>query len=69
MHVSLKTKELYAFASFSQVGESTKTRGSCKSRLLSRSLHKAAKELRDNDNIVIRKADKSAIYVIMDKSE
>ena len=29
----------------------------------------AAKDLREDDRIVVRRADKSAIYVIMDKSE
>ena len=49
------------------VGESSKVRGRCKSKLISRALFKAAKELRDDDRIVIRKADKSSVYVILDK--
>ena len=37
--------------------------------VLTPALRKAAKELRNNDSIVIRRADKSAIYVILDKED
>ena len=32
-------------------------------------LRNAAKELRENENITIKKADKSSIYVLMNTSE
>lgn len=51
------------------VGESSKVRDRCKSKILSRRLFKAARELREDDRIVIRKADKSSVYVILDKAQ
>lgn len=51
------------------IGEGAKIRNRCRSKLLSRALFKAAKELRDDDRIVIRRADKSSIYVILDKQD
>ena len=51
------------------LAEATKARGSTKSRLLSDDLKSAARALRENDNIVTRKADKSNIFVILDKQE
>ena len=51
------------------VGESSKVRERCKSKLLTRTLFNAAKELRGDDRIVVRRADKSSIYVIIDKEE
>ena len=51
------------------LGESTKKRSNQNSKLLDKKLRKAAKELRDNENIVIRRADKSAIFVILDKDD
>lgn len=53
----------------SLVGESVKIRGRYKSKILSRSLFQAAKELREDDRIVVRRADKSAVIVIIDKNE
>ena len=49
------------------VGESAKVRDRCKSKLLTRALFKAAKGLREDDRIAMRRADKSSAYVIMDK--
>ena len=49
--------------------ESTKHRNQPKSRLLTPDLRTAAHELRNNDDITIRRADKSSNFVIMDKTE
>ena len=49
--------------------ESTKVRGATRSNIIKPHLKEAAKSLRDDESIVIRKADKSNMYVIMDKSE
>jgi uncharacterized protein (DUF1778 family) len=49
--------------------EASKQRGSSNSKILTPALRQAAKQLRDNDQIVIRKADKSNIFVILDKTE
>ena len=51
------------------LAESGKTRGSTKSRILNKTLMTAAKELRENNDIVIRRADKSAVYVILAREE
>jgi hypothetical protein len=49
--------------------EATKQRGTSKSSILTPALRQAAKNLRDNDQIVIRKADKSNLFVILNKTE
>jgi hypothetical protein len=49
--------------------EATKQRGTSASSILTPALREAAKNLRDNDQIVIRKADKSNLFVILDKTE
>ena len=49
--------------------EGTKHRNPIHNSILSNSLKAAAKTLRNNNDIVIRRADKSAIYVIMNRSE
>ena len=49
--------------------EGTKRRGSTKSNILTPKLKEAAKTLREDETIVVRKADKSNMYVIMDKNE
>ena len=49
--------------------EGTKHRNPIHNSILTNSLKAAAKNLRNNKDIVIRRADKSAIYVIMNKSE
>ena len=48
-------------------GEGVKHRNPRHQSILTDSLKTAAKSLKNNENIVIRKADKSAVYVIMDK--
>ena len=50
-------------------GESTKQRGKTKSNIITPRLRAAAKALREDETIVVRKADKSNMYVIMDKNE
>ena len=47
--------------------EGNKIRSNSQSKLLTKEQRKACKQLRQNSNIVIRKADKSNIYVILDK--
>ena len=49
--------------------EGTKHRNPRHNSILTRSLKEAAKNLKNNNDIVIRKADKSSVYVIMNKSE
>ncbi|KAK4322783.1 hypothetical protein Pmani_006451 [Petrolisthes manimaculis] len=49
------------------VGEAGRVRGTFQSHLLTRELKQAAKELRQHEDIIIRKGDKSSVYVIMDK--
>ena len=49
--------------------EATKKRHVTSPGVLTPRLRNAAKELRTNDSIVIRRADKSAIYVILDKED
>ena len=49
--------------------ESTKHRNVKRKTLLTPKLKAAAKTLRENTDIIIRKADKSSMYVILDKEE
>ena len=49
--------------------ESTKQRAFGRGSLLTPALSRAAKELRDNRDIVIRRADKSEIFVILNRSD
>ena len=49
--------------------ESTKLRGTQHSNLISPRLREAAKHLRENENIVVRRADKSSIFVILNKDD
>ena len=51
------------------VGESGRQRGSFYSNILTKELREAAKQLREDDDIIIRKGDKAAVYVIMEKTE
>lgn len=51
------------------IREANTTRGHTRSSLLTPTLRAAAKELRNNDNIVIRRADKSSVFVILDKND
>ena len=46
-------------------GESTKHRYKYSTNILTSELRNAAKELRENENITFKKADKSSIYVLM----
>ena len=50
-------------------GEGTKHRNPRHTSILTESLKRAALNLKRNNDIVIRRADKSAVYVIMNKSE
>ena len=49
------------------IGESGRNRGNYRSQILTREMKEAAKELREREDIIIRKGDKSAVYVVMDK--
>ena len=51
------------------LAEGTKRRGSNKSRLITPRLREAAKELRNNKNLIIRRADKSSVFVLLNRSE
>ena len=53
----------------SLLAEASKIRGSHQSKNISRNHIQAAKELRDNHSITIRRADKTAAFVIIDKEE
>jgi hypothetical protein len=50
-------------------GESPRRRSYDKSSLLNAELIEAAKQLKNNDNIIIRKADKANIFVILNKAD
>ena len=49
--------------------ETTKRRGNSKSSLITPSLCKAASELKNSKDIVVRRADKASVFVILDKSD
>ena len=49
--------------------ESSKCRGSVKSKLIPDRLRNAAKELRNNPDIIVRKADKSSVFVLLDRDD
>ena len=49
--------------------ESTKNRSQLRRPALEPRLHRAAKQLRENPDIVIRKADKSQVFVVLDAKE
>ncbi|XP_076061571.1 uncharacterized protein LOC143037323 [Oratosquilla oratoria] len=51
------------------IREANTSRGHFRSSLLSPELKAAAKELKDDDAIVIRRVDKSSIFVILDKED
>lgn len=51
------------------IREANTTRGHYRSSLLTPELKLAAKELRENNDIIIRKADKSSVFVILDKED
>ena len=64
-----ETVELSADLKEQLRAEGTKCRDNSKSTLLTNELKNAAKSLRANQDICIRKSDKSNVYVIMDKEE
>jgi len=49
--------------------EAVKLRGNYKSKILTPELKKAAEELKNNPDIIIKRADKTSMYVIMNKNE
>ncbi|XP_043222609.1 uncharacterized protein LOC122381900 [Amphibalanus amphitrite] len=49
--------------------ESTKTRGTNRSGILTPRLRQAAKQLKDNPDIIIRRADKSSTFVILNRAD
>ena len=51
------------------LAEGAKRRGSRPNKTLTNRLREAAKSLRDDENIVVRRADKTAIYVILNKDD
>ena len=51
------------------LAESSKNRYVKTPSILNSKLRQAAKNLRENENIVIRKADKASIYVVLDKKD
>lgn len=51
------------------VAESSKRRGSTRSKVLTKEMREAARQLREDERIIIRRADKSATYVVMDRDE
>ena len=51
------------------LGESTIKRSHERGKVLTKAHREAAAELRNNPNIVIRRADKSNVYVILDRDE
>ena len=51
------------------LAEGTKQKGNTKSRILTPKLRKAAEELRNNSDLIIRRADKSSIFVLLNKAD
>ena len=51
------------------IGEGAKLRGVTKSKILTPELREAGRQLRDDERIIVRRADKSPIFVILDKNE
>jgi len=49
--------------------EGNKIRANSHSKILSKDQRKACKQLKNNNNIIIRKADKSNIYIILNKED
>ena len=50
-------------------GEGSKLRGSDCSKLFTKDLREAAKQLKEDPRIVVRRADKTACFVILDEEE
>ena len=51
------------------LSESTKQRGQTRSRLVTSRLREAAKELKNDHDLIIRRADKSSIFVLLDRTD
>ena len=51
------------------IGESSRLRGVTHSKVLTPELKEAGRQLRDDERIVVRRADKSPVFVILDKDE
>ena len=51
------------------LAEGTKSRGNTKSRLITKRLRDAAQALRNNKDLIIRRADKSSIFVLLDRTD
>lgn len=51
------------------LAEAVTTRGSFKSKVLTKDLREAAKQLRENEEIIVRKADKASMFVLMQRNE
>ena len=49
--------------------EATRSRGSYQSKIINKKHHTAAKQLRENNDIIIRRADKTAAFVIANKND
>ena len=51
------------------IGEANRNRGKFYSKIMIREMKQAAKKLKENSEIIIRKADKAALYVVVNRSE
>ena len=51
------------------LGKAVKERGSYCSKIITKELKQAAKELREREDIIIRKGDKAAVYVVMNRED
>ena len=51
------------------LAEGTKQRGSDRSRIVTPRLREAARELRNNPDLIIRRADKSSVFVLLDRAD
>jgi PHD/YefM family antitoxin component YafN of YafNO toxin-antitoxin module len=51
------------------LAEAVTARGSYKSKVLTSDLREAAKQLRENEKIIVRKADKASIFVLIPRDE
>ena len=51
------------------LAEGTKQRGSHKSHIVTPRLREAARELRDNPDLIIRRADKSSVFVLLNRAD
>ena len=51
------------------IGEGNKLRGKSTSKLITKELKEAARQLKEDERIIIRRADKSPIFIILDREE